>query len=215
MSQNILILIGSPKGQKSTSNTISNYLEKELQTAHVNFTKYFLLKEMRSPEHLMTHLIAADTILLIYPVYENSVPSTVLQFFQEALKNKEHLSPKGKKFFAISLAGFCDVNAPKSSLTTCKLFAQTMSFDDLGSIGITPSTLIEGEGLGKIYANLSSSLKLLANSLAQNQLLPQEIYNLNEKALLPAPLYRVLGNIVQRKPAKTLGKDVFYAKPLA
>lgn len=66
-----------------------------------------------------------------------------------------------------------------------------------------------------MYTGLSTSLKLLAKSLAQNQPLPQEIYSLNEKALLPAPLYRVLGNIMQRKPAKTLGKDVFYGKPVA
>ncbi|MBE6024953.1 MAG: NAD(P)H-dependent oxidoreductase [Cellulosilyticum sp.] len=214
MSQNLLILIGSPKAKNSTSNLISKNLEKKLTSYNLNFSKLYLFTELHHEDVLLEKLAAADTLILISPVYENSVPSTVLQFFELAAQHKEKLAIQNKLFFTITLTGFADTAAGKTTINSCKLFSETMHFSWLGGITTSPSALIEDEDLGKMYAGLNTSLDLFAKSLSQNMPLPPEIGELNAKSILPSFIYRIIGSIYQKKPIKTIGKEAFYAKPL-
>lgn len=213
MVQNILILIGSPRTEKSTSNFISINLEKKLTSQNISYSKLYLLKELHYEEALLEKLANADTVILITPVYENNVPTTVLQFFEMAFKHKELFNAQNKQFFAITLTGFANPAAGKATLNTCKLFTEEMRFSWLGGITTSPATLIDSEELGKMYAGLSTSLNLLAQGLNQGGPLPTQIFELNTKAVFPAWIYRIIGSIIQKKVIKNIGKDAFYAKP--
>ncbi len=214
MTGHIVILIGSPKSENSTSNIISKNLEKKLASYHQTFSKLFLFKELHNETTLLEKVAVADTLILISPVYGNSVSSTVLQFFELATKHKEFFTSKSKQFFVLTSMGFADLKQGKTHLNTCKLFSEAMSFSWLGGITISPGPLIEGEDLGKLFANLDTSLDLIAKSLSQNTSFPPAIWELNAKPALPALLYRIMGSIYQKKPMKTLGKNAFYARPL-
>ena len=214
MTGHIVILIGSPKAENSTSNLISQNLEKKLASYHLDFSKLYLFKELHNETTLLEKVAVADTLILISPVYGNSVSSTVLQFFELASRHKETLNLKSKQFFAITSAGFVDIKEGKAHLNTCKLFSEAMNFSWLGGITATPGPLIEGEDLGKLFTNLGTSLDLIAKSLSQNTAFPPTIWELTAKPALPALLYRILGSIYQKKPIKTLGKKVFYDRPL-
>ena len=214
MSQNLLILIGSPKANNSTSNLISKNLEKKLTLQKMNFSKLYLIQELHHEDILLEKLCSADTIILITPIYENSVPSTVLHFFELAAQHKEKLASQNKQFFTITLSGFADTAAGNTALNSCKLFSETMHFCWLGGITTSPASLIEDENLGKMYTGLNTSLELLCQSLSQNTPLAPQIWELNTKSVLPASIYRIIGRTYQKKPIKVIGKETFYAKPL-
>lgn len=214
MAQNILILIGSPKAQNSTSNLISKNLEKKFTAAHLIYDKLYLHKCQQHEELLIDKLSTADTLILITPVYENNVPSTVLHFFELLSEYKTSFGKQNKQFFTIALAGYADSSAIQGTLNTCKLFANAMHFSWLGGIATYPATLIENEDLGKMYMGLITSLELLTKSLSQNTPLPKQLFDINTKSVLPAWLYRIAGSVIQKKVTKTIGKEAFYARPL-
>lgn len=210
MDQNILILIGSPKSEKSTSNFISQNLEKELTAQKLNFSKIYLAKAHNQKEALLKMCASANKVILITPVYENNVPTTVLEFFTLASCEPQLFAKK--QLFTIALTGFADPAAGSCLLTTCKLFADEMQMKDLGGIVCSPATLIDSAELSKSYKNLSLSLKLLAENLADNSTISSEVFALNQKPVIPAPIYRLAGCLMLKKTAKEIGKEVFYAK---
>ena len=210
---NILIVIGSPKNENSNSDKISKYLEKELGANNLNYSKLYLSKELNNTENLIKQISKPDILIFILPVFENSASGNVLRFFETLLINKEKLLVTDKKIFAITNSGYADIKSNETTLTTCRLFAEKMSFTWLGGIAAAPGTLIEGENLGKMYNKLASALTNLSNDICNNEQISINVLS-NWKPFISPILYRLVGRLYFRKNIKTLGKDTFYSKPL-
>lgn len=214
MDKNILIVIGSPGFERSNSNVISNNLEDKLNNKNINCSKLYLGKIINEKSTIIDNINKSDVIILISPIYENSVPSTVLEFFEKIDENKNSLTIKKIKMFVITNSGFPEIQAGKSAITTCSLFARDMNFKWLGGINIAPGTLIDGGELGKTYKKLISALNLIAEDICADKEISKEVFKLAAKSFISPIIYRFWGRIIQNKTIKNIGKDAFFAKPL-
>lgn len=214
MDKNILIVIGSPRCENSNSNAIGNNLEHELINRNVNNSKLYLGKTINKKDTIIDNIDKSDVIILISPIYENSLPSIVLEFFETINENKNILTAKNRKIFAITNSGFPEIEASKSAIVTCSLFAKDSNLEWLGGIAVAPGTLIDGGELGKTYKKLISALSLMAEDICTDKEISEEVFKLTSKPFISPLIYRFGGRIVQNKTIKNIGKDSFYAKPL-
>lgn len=214
MDKNILIVIGSPGSERSNSNVISNNLEENLINSNINCCKLYLGKIINEKNIIIDNINKSDVLILIAPIYENSIPSIVLEFFETINENKDRLTPKNRKMFAITNSGFPEIQASKSAITTCSLFARDMNFKWLGGIIVAPGTLIDEGGLGKTYKKLISALNIIAEDICADKEISKEVFKLTLKPFISPLIYRFAGRIIQNKTIKNIGKDYFFAKPL-
>ncbi len=214
MDKNVLIVIGSPRSQRSNSDVISNNLVNKLINKNMNFSKIYLEKIINENGTIIDNINKLDVIILISPIYENSLPSMVLKFFETINENKNRMTTKSRKMFVITNSGFPEIEASKSAITTCSLFARNMNFKWLGGITIAPGTLIDGGKLGKTYKKLISALNLIAEDLCSDREISKEVFELTSKPFMSPIIYRLGGRIIQNKAIKNIGKDTFFAKPL-
>lgn len=215
MSQNILIIIGSPKNQNSNSNVIANNLESKLTTnKNLNCSKIYLAKALNNENALLENIQVSDVVILVFPIYENSTPSIVLKFFETIYENKEKLMEKNRKMFVITNSGFPEIIANKNSVITCSLFAKDMNFTWLGGITVAPGTLINGQELGKTYKRLNSALSFIAQDISNDKEISNEAFKLTSKPFMSPFIYRFAGRILQNGTIKKIGKNAFFSKPL-
>ncbi|SHJ83068.1 Flavodoxin-like fold [Clostridium cavendishii DSM 21758] len=213
MVKNILIAIGSPKSKKSNSESIGNYIMDKLNKKEAHCSMIYLRKEGQQVECVDV----SDTIVLVLPIYQNSVPGLVVKFFETLYENREKLKAKQKKLFVITNSGFPEVEANKAAIKTCELFAKEMGFEWMGGISLSPGTLIDGNELeksAKTYKKFMTSLNMLINSFINDESVPKEVYKLMSKSFMNPFFYRICGRIIQIPVKNKIGKDKFFAKPL-
>ena len=90
-----LLLVGSPKTRKSTSNSLGGYLFEQLSARSIQTETIYLHTVLRSPQKmqaLFDAVDAADLVTLAFPLYVDSLPAPVI----EAL---ERMASKGKPLF--------------------------------------------------------------------------------------------------------------------
>ncbi|NFN85653.1 flavodoxin [Clostridium sporogenes] len=90
---NLCIINGSPKKEKSNS----NYLIKELTSLLDNNikTKEYYIDELMKDSNLLEDVISFNKIIFTSPLYADCLPSTMLNFmiyFEEFLKDKKDLN---------------------------------------------------------------------------------------------------------------------------
>ena len=180
----------------------------------MNCSKLYLGKIIKEKSTIIDNINKSDVIILISPIYENSVPSIVIEFFEEISENKNSLITKNRKMFVITNSGFPEIEASKSAITTCGLFARDMNFKWLGGIAVAPGTLIDGGELGKTYKKLISALNFIAEDICADKEISKEVFKLASKPFISPLIYRFAGRVIQNKTIKNIGRDYFFAKPL-
>ncbi|MBE0448997.1 MAG: hypothetical protein IBX64_13065 [Actinobacteria bacterium] len=103
--KHVLLLIGSPKSSKSTSESLSNYLIDQLQTRGLSTEKIHIGKSLRNSEGLSSLLLAldgADTVVLASPLYVDSLPYPVTRAL-EAIAEYRHGKELKKKQSLIAI----------------------------------------------------------------------------------------------------------------
>jgi hypothetical protein len=151
------------------------------------------------------------------PIYENSVPGLVLEFFEITYKCKALLSNKKRSVLIITNSEFPEVEANLCALNTCKLFVRDMGFAWLGGFAVAPGTLIKGKRLeeaGSRYNKVITLLKLVSEKLYNNEEIPeQEFYPLARPVFSPY-IYKLVCKIMSIIAIVKVGKNKYFARPL-
>lgn len=216
MNKNVLLIVGSPKGKKGNSEALLDYLQKNIADTFTT-TKVVLRKEMNAPEKLIKLFNTADFIIVSYPIYQNSFPGLVQQFFELIMSNKASLDKKTRRMVAISNSGLTELEANTCSIEQCKLFAQQTELIWGCGIMVAPGALIDGKDLsqtGKMYAKTRYMLEDIARRINTNDFNNFTGYPSHMKSLFNPVFYRVAGRLLQSKVIKKLGKSVYYQRPL-
>ncbi len=217
MNHNILVVVGSPKNKIGNSESIADCLIDKLRKKSQACSKTYLRKEIRKKDNLIEQINNTDIIVLSLPIYENSVPGLVLEFFEFLYENKEKLSDKNRKFLVISNSGFSEPEANLSAINCCRIFAEKVGFIWMGGFGVSPGTLIDGKKLedaGGTYKKLVKLLSIISEKIDKAEELSEGTFNLVSKPLISPLIYRFAGKMIQNGAAKKLGKEKYYSTPL-
>lgn len=218
MYKNVTVIIGSPKLKYGNSESMGDYLITRLNNKYLNYSKISLSNEVKNKDKLLEYINRSDTLILILPIYENSVPGLVLEFFENLYKNKMQLTEMERNLFVITNSGFGEIAANKNALKSCKLFSKAMGFSWLGGISIAPGTLIDGKKLletENTYKRLIEALDVLSEAIINDTKIPEKVFKLTSKPFMSPWIYRFAGRILQNPVIKKVGKANYFSRPLS
>ncbi len=202
MSVRATLLIGSPRGPKSTSDALGTYLLERLKEKGVSVNKVFIQQSLVSGlgiDTLLRDIEEADIIILASPLYADSHHSGVIaamELTREELKDKHQI--KKHMMVAISNSGFPESSHNDLSLAISRRFALECGFEWAGGLALGGGESIGGRPLeeaGGLVRNVKKSLDLAAEALAKGEHLPQRAITLMAKPIIPRWVYLLIGNI--------------------
>jgi hypothetical protein len=214
--QRALLLIGSPKTSKSTSNSLGEYLFKVLGAQSIQTEKIYLHTTIRSSEKMKTLMETVDTmdlVTLAFPLYVDSQPAPVIDALEQIATNRQSRKYTHKPMFtAISNCGFPEAMQIATAQAICEIFAEQAEFQWAGGLALGG-----GHGLGEKpleerggrTSNIRKALELAADTLAHGQCITKEAQDLISKPLVPSwfPFwaYRLIGGFGWKQQAKQYG----------
>ncbi|MBW7882724.1 MAG: NAD(P)H-dependent oxidoreductase [Caldilineaceae bacterium] len=203
-----LLLVGSPRTRKSTSNSLGAYLYGQLG-ASIETETIYLHTILRSPAKLQAMLEAvdaADLVTLSFPIYVDALPAPVVEALSHiAAHRKDRTGSQPQSFIAIANCGFPEAQHTATALAICELFAQRTGFQWAGALGLGGGEMIRGADLAKMGGpaiRVKKALELAAAALVQGQAIPEAARTLMAKPAIPAWLYRLAGWYGWKQQAK-------------
>ncbi len=195
---NIVLVVGSPKGVKSTSSSVIKYLSSRFEDLNNSTQTFFVNKLIRKPEAMQEFLSAskkADTLVLSAPLYNDSQPGSVVKFMEDF---SERWVSEGTdlRFAAIFNNGFPEAEHNDVALEICEAFARANSLEWIGGLSYASGQSIDGADLvsaGGAARFIRPALDLLVGALSNGESVPAEAMALSRKFVAPMWLFGFLG----------------------
>ena len=222
INEKVILLVGSPRGEESTSASLGNYLISKLEELGLKTETLYIHRLVNRKEKindLLQGVQRADLIILSFPLYVDSLPAPVIKAMELIIANKNTtISEKSKSFVAIANNGFPEASQNEIALQICRIFSRDCGFAWKGGIAVVGGP-IGGRPLqerGGVVRNIIKGLDMAAQALKDDGEIPQEAIELLSKSILPSSLYRFIGNFSWKRMAKRYGaKDRLKNKPYA
>ncbi|MHA1613482.1 MAG: hypothetical protein ACTSW7_05850 [Candidatus Thorarchaeota archaeon] len=199
---NFLLLSGSPRGKKSTSYSLLEYLKAQLESHGKSCelsTAHKILRNEIDFENFSNLLDSADYLIVTMPLYVDSLPSHVIDIFTRLLKRRSSDSSKDNpKFLAIVNSGFPEQHQNLLALNICQQFAQEADLDWIGGIPFGGGAIIGGSPLelsGGRGRHARAAMEILAKTLSEDGEVPNECISRINKQVIPKRMYMTMGNI--------------------
>lgn len=203
------LLVGSPKGPNSTSNSLGTYLLEKLEQQGVTSKKIYINQCLNSEEKQIDMLRVigeSDLIILAFPLYVDSLHSQVIKTIELIAEHeKGKLNLDKKTFVAIANSGFPEAKHNEIALTVCRIFAKQVGYSWAGGLAMGGGGMISGRPLhelGGMVRNQKKALEIVADALSQGEAIPEKAVALISKIGIPKWLYIWMGNRGWKKEAK-------------
>ncbi|PWH12357.1 MAG: NAD(P)H dehydrogenase [Anaerolineae bacterium] len=207
-----LLLVGSPRGRKSTSHAIGAYLMEQLAARGLETETvpiYPLLNNPQKMESLLEQVDSADLTVLAFPLYVDTLPAPVILLLERLAAHRSTHSTPGQGFAALANCGFPEWRHNANALAICAEFATETGLQWLGSLALGAGEgMVHGTPLNEAGGQvipLKKAIERAAESLAQGQPIPAEAQKFIEKPFIPAWLYRLMGGLGWKQQAKRWG----------
>lgn len=208
----VLLLVGSPRGPRSTSESLGAYLLKKLQGYGLELEKVYIHPSLRSDEgrgNLLRAVDSSDLLILAFPLYVDSLPSPVIAALEMIAEHrKTSKKQRSQRFLAISNNGFPEACQNDTALAICRRFASETGIEWVGGLALGGGEAVRGKPLdeaGGRVRNVKKALDLAAAALAEGKSVPKEAEVLMAKAIVPVWMYVWFGNRGWKRQAKKYG----------
>ena len=198
--KNILLLVGSPHRNKSTSNSLGQYIIDNINEESFNIEKLYLQNSIKLEERkdlLINKVNDADIIILAYPLYMDTLPAVVIKALELI---EDNIIKKKRKFISICNCGYPKEKGMEVSQDICENFAENTGMEWLGSLSLAKGPLIMGkpiDKLGFMTGNIKIALDLTIKALEENEKIPKSA-DQNMKMMIPNWLYVFMVNNIMR-----------------
>jgi hypothetical protein len=215
--ERVLLLVGSAKRPRSTSESLGTYLCERLAERGFEAETlliYRALKSVTSRAELLAATDRADVIVLAFPLYVDSLPHLVIRALEVIAQHRKDAhrqargDAQGQRLMAIANCGFPEANQNDTALAICRQFARESGFEWAGGLALGGGEAINGQPLPKAKGrarNVIKSLDLTAAALAEGKPVPQEAIESMAKPITPTWMYALLGGLGWKRRAKKHG----------
>lgn len=197
--QHILLIVGSPKGSKSTSGVLGKHLIDKLP--HINTDIVYLYQSLKTEQNqhiFLSRVDNADIIVLAFPLYVDSPPAAVMRAMELINQRRKNVAnPRKQKIMAIINCGFPEAHQNDTALAICRKFAFESEFEWLGGLTLGGGGAVDGQPLdklGRMSRNIKKSLDMAATDIANGGSISKEAFDLMAKPMMPVWLYLLGGN---------------------
>lgn len=219
----VIALIGSNRGDRSTSASLVCYLEQQLHPHKIPIIYHYARKIYRRQESLVSFIedlqtmTNEDLLLICAPNYVDSLPAPLIYVLEET---REQLGPDGlagKKLLAVIHSGYPEVQQRRPCIQSCRLFGMQMGMEWWGGFGFGGSSPIAGQPLesaGPFGKSIRPVLERAAEKIASGSLSATDNLILEDKSTIPisAGLMKTIMNILTKVKAFKEKQDL-PAKP--
>jgi len=177
-----LLLVGSPRGKKSTSTSVGSYLINILDKRGLKTEILWIDRQLADEEKLSQMLDAvdrADIIILTAPLYDDCQPYIVTRTMEAIAAHLKNLG--NKRFIPIINCAFQEPEHITSvAIAIYHKFATTVGFKWAGSLAIGGGEMLQGargkklEEIGKMAGKVKKALERIANALVADSSFPDE-----------------------------------------
>ena len=219
--RNVLLLIGSPKGLKSTSYSLGSCLVKKLEAGGL-IAKTMVIGAALHTEKALAAMreavAAADLIIVSFPLYVDQLPAPLVEAL-ERIAAERHARPavKPQKIMAIVQCGFPETHQNRPACEIMRRFANEAGFEWAGALAMGMGGAVGGRSLekaGGMVRRTVKALDLAATSLIDGGLVPKEAVDLMAQPAIPKRLYLLVANWGMKSQARKHGaKSLVYARP--
>ncbi len=230
----VLLLIGSPRGTRSNSTSVGNYLVNTLkkngtiESAETIVLTRIIRSDVKMEEMLIS-IKKSDLIILASPIYDDTVSYVTLRALEYIAEHQRKPGNENefneKLLFPIANSGFPEPEQMETLIALFHFFATKTGFKWAGSLSVGSGqglggdkgkTLEEG---GNMVKSVMEALEKVADSLAEGKfsdetvgLFPDLFFKWYFRPM--TKLFVWVGNKSWKKEAKSNGGNV-KAKPYA
>lgn len=202
MDREIIMLVGSPKKERSTSYALSKHLSDELSQLDMDSNIVFVSETQDIPESFFD---SCHCLIIACPLYCDNLPADIIEFMNKLYQHREQLSQI--ELMLMVNAGFPESSHNAVAIKTAENFARKMNFNWLGALFFGEGGIIAGQNLNdvKVTHKIRKALHLLANDLKNGCKVSQSAVNLAKEKMLPYPIYIWAAERQWKKKARQLG----------
>src|SRR5208283_3222881 len=211
--RNVLLLIGSPRGERSNSHAIGKFVIDTLEEKGLFSEEAFAAGSVNTSEgteRLLKSVDNADIIILATPLYVDSFPSPTIKAMELIHEHRKAAFPtKPKIFVAIINSGFPEKEQMNIALKIIRNFAQASNFTWGGGIRVGWGMALNSEPLNEkrgMTRKLTRGLSLASINLSTGQPISEEAEDLASTLFVPLflakTMTRLFGNRGWNKQAK-------------
>ncbi len=207
-----LLLVGSPKTRKSSSNSLGSYLFDQLEARSIDTETIYLHTVLRSAtkmQALLDALDAADLVTLAFPVYVDSLPAPVIEAMERIAAYRQGRDLFRRQLYAaVANCGFPEALQCNTSLAINEIFAREARFEWAGSLALGGGGMVAGLPLadgGGQTLRMRQSLDLAAEALAAGQPITDAAREMMAKPLIPHWAYRRMADVGWLSQARQYG----------
>ena len=216
-----LLLIGSPRGDRSNSIQIGSYLTDRLQEKGVEIEKLLIIRLLGTDEgqrQLLTAVDAADLIVLAFPLYVDCLPSQTIRAM-ELIQEHRKANQKKQKLMAIVNSGFPEPHQNQIAADICRKFAAEAGFEWMGCARIGIGMAVRARPLeetkkltGKLMKGLDQAAELLADGKPLTPQVESKLY-LSLMSPLMVMFMRARFNTIWDNMASPYALERMYDRP--
>ncbi len=206
-----VLLVGSPRTRKSTSNALGAYLMERLSAHGLETETIQVYTSLSNPEKmslLLEKVGASDLVVLAFPLYVDTLPAPVISLLEQIAARRSGQTSHNS-FAALVNCGFPETSHCTNVLAVCTEFARQTGTEWKGGLALGAGEgMIHGTPLNELDGRvipLKNALDLAAEALAGGRPIPAQAKELLAKPFIPAWLYRLMGVIGWRQQAKRWG----------
>jgi multimeric flavodoxin WrbA len=203
-----LLIVGSPKQEKSSSHAFGKYLLDKLKAQGMEVDEVYTHRAVRSEEGMneaLTKMDQADLVILGFPLYVDSIPSRTIKFLEAANEHRKDWKGKQQRFVTLCHSGFPESYQNDTAIRICSVFAQESGFIWAGGLSIGQGGSADGMDLaqaGKMMRHFTTALDMTAAALAQGKDIPAEAEAEISKGVAPKWMFLFVVNRNWKKAAK-------------
>jgi hypothetical protein len=210
----VTLLVASPHGFSSTSNSLGSYLLDKLQRGGYEIRKVNVQAAMCSQKgeaNMLSQVAGCDLLVLAFPLYIDCLPAPLIAALEEIADHRRKPSaPKPQRLVAIVNNGFPESAQNATAIAICRQFANETGFQWAGGLSLGGGGIISGaplEKAGYFGRNIRKSLDLAAADLLGGKEISEQAVKLMAKSIVPKSLYTFFGNRGWKAMAKKYGAD--------
>ncbi|MBN1782633.1 NAD(P)H-dependent oxidoreductase [bacterium] len=211
MKSEILLLSGSYRGNKTTSNSILTFISRHIENKNHSIKQLQLssrVPDIINDDLIFDHIDHADLIVLCSPKYNLSLPAPVMYFFQMIHQRKDDLTVKTRKF--VSILQFEAPTGGSTAQKICRNFSDEMGFIWYGDLTLPGAGEIKGNPLeetGDMMKNIRKAIIMTAKAISGGLPVPEKARKTGQKQM-PVWLIIFIVNSLIRQYCKKNGIDI-------
>jgi hypothetical protein len=209
-----LLLVGSPRGQTSVSNSLGGHLLSLLKERGCETEKMLVQQVLADEKKLADMLTAVDScalLILAFPLYVDHLPAPVIDLLRRIAEHRQgrQVAPN-QAMAAIVNCGFPETANCSQAREITRIFAKQADFRFLGCLAMGMGGAIGNRELVKVGGMVRHQVKALAQAaayLADGKEIPAAVIELMGKAMMPRWFYNLVADRGWKRAANKFGSS--------